>query len=306
MRLTWCHFTALMSLALGGVATADDVVYFDENGGGGNPRGLYTLDTVSGIATLRALVGGAERFFSMTVQPSTGRVFAMQVPGDSILWSIDLDTGATTMIANTFLDTIADITFDPRTGDLYGLERNGAYRIFRLDPVTGASTLVGPTNSGARTGLVFSPVGELFAFALSGELFSVDKSTGATTSIGGGGIPSLIEDAVFTSSGELFVVTWAGEVYEIDPNTGANTFVHATGMGSGLTAIVDITACPCACDFDTSTGVGVCDLIDFTTFAGLFAIGDPCACDLDTSTGPGVCDLIDFTTFAGQFAVGCP
>ena len=66
------------------------------------------------------------------------------------------------------------------------------------------------------------------------------------------------------------------------------------------------SACPCACDFDTSTGAGVCDLIDFTTFAGLFAIGDPCACDLDTSTGQGVCDLIDFTTFAGQFAAGCP
>ena len=32
----------------------------------------------------------------------------------------------------------------------------------------------------------------------------------------------------------------------------------------------------------------------------------PCACDFDTSTGPGVCDLIDFTTFARQFAAGCP
>ena len=67
-----------------------------------------------------------------------------------------------------------------------------------------------------------------------------------------------------------------------------------------------IAACPCACDFDTSTGPSVCDLIDFTTFAGLFATGDPCACDMDTSTGMGVCDLIDFTTFAGQFAAGCP
>ena len=64
--------------------------------------------------------------------------------------------------------------------------------------------------------------------------------------------------------------------------------------------------CPCACDIDISTGVGVCDLIDFTTFAGLFAIGDLCACDFDTGTGIGVCDLIDFTTFAGQFAGGCP
>ena len=67
-----------------------------------------------------------------------------------------------------------------------------------------------------------------------------------------------------------------------------------------------IGVCPCACDFDTSTGSGVCDLVDFVTFAGLFAAADPCACDMDTSTGPGVCDIVDFTTFAGQFAAGCP
>ena len=64
--------------------------------------------------------------------------------------------------------------------------------------------------------------------------------------------------------------------------------------------------CPCACDFDTSTGMGVCDIVDFVTFAGQFAGGDPCACDIDTSTGMGVCDIIDFVTFAGQFAGGCP
>ena len=83
------------------------------------------------------------------------------------------------------------------------------------------------------------------------------------------------------------------------------TYLGGDGNDVVLT-VTDSSFCPCACDFDTSTGQGVCDLIDFTTFAGLFAIGDPCACDLDTSTGQGVCDLIDFTTFAGQFAAGCP
>ena len=76
--------------------------------------------------------------------------------------------------------------------------------------------------------------------------------------------------------------------------------------GAVWVLFLDGVSCPCACNFDTSTGAGVCDLIDFTTFAGQFATGDPCACDIDTSTGVGVCDLIDFTTFAGQFAVGCP
>ena len=71
-------------------------------------------------------------------------------------------------------------------------------------------------------------------------------------------------------------------------------------------SITSGAACPCACNFDTSTGMGVCDLVDFVTFAGQFTVGDPCACDIDTSTGVGVCDLVDFVTFAGQFASGCP
>ena len=79
---------------------------------------------------------------------------------------------------------------------------------------------------------------------------------------------------------------------------------------AGDLLIDNITAegqpCPCACNFDISTGKNICDLIDFVTFAGLFATGDPCACDIDISTGVGVCDLIDFVTFAGQFAAGCP
>ena len=75
---------------------------------------------------------------------------------------------------------------------------------------------------------------------------------------------------------------------------------------TGLTILESRGVCPCACDFDTSTGVGVCDIVDFVTFAGLFAQGDPCACDIDTSTGVGICDIVDFVTFAGQFAAGCP
>ena len=49
-----------------------------------------------------------------------------------------------------------------------------------------------------------------------------------------------------------------------------------------------------------------CDIFDFFCLGSSFVNGEPYACDCDTSTGPGVCDLIDFVTFAGQFAAGCP
>ncbi len=67
-----------------------------------------------------------------------------------------------------------------------------------------------------------------------------------------------------------------------------------------------VGTCPCACDFDTSTGLGVCDVFDFLAFGNLFFAGSPCACDLDTSTGINVCDIFDFLEFGNEFNSGCP
>lgn len=63
--------------------------------------------------------------------------------------------------------------------------------------------------------------------------------------------------------------------------------------------------CGCVCDYDMSTGPGVCDIFDFLAFGNLFANGNPCACDLDQSTGPGVCDIFDFLAFGNLFPQGC-
>ncbi|MCH7961005.1 MAG: hypothetical protein IIC49_01590 [Planctomycetes bacterium] len=65
-------------------------------------------------------------------------------------------------------------------------------------------------------------------------------------------------------------------------------------------------SCPCDCNFDTSTGLGVCDILDFLAFQDGFVGADPCACDRDTSTGAGVCDIFDFLAFQDGFVQGCP
>jgi V8-like Glu-specific endopeptidase len=64
-------------------------------------------------------------------------------------------------------------------------------------------------------------------------------------------------------------------------------------------------ACPCACNFDTSTGNNTCDIFDFLAFQNAFVGGKPCACDIDTSTGQGVCDIFDFLAFQNAFVAGC-
>jgi hypothetical protein len=60
----------------------------------------------------------------------------------------------------------------------------------------------------------------------------------------------------------------------------------------------------CICDtFDTSTGVGVCDIFDFLGFQDAFVGGDPAACGLD---GDPACTVFDFLEFQDLFVAGCP
>jgi hypothetical protein len=233
------------------VATAGDLVYFNETGGaGGSPRELYELDAVSGISTFLANLPGSQRFFGLDVQPSTGTVYGIE-PTASALYVVDVTTGTATLAASTGLNVVTSIAFDPTTGVLYGLGRN-VTSLYTIDPVTGASTVIGNTGGTVRTGLVCSAAGTLYGFSLSGALYTVDKTNASVTPIGGGGGGiGLLEDATFTSAGELFITDYDGQVYEIDPLSGASTLVASTALGNGLLGIVEVGTCGAATAYCT-------------------------------------------------------
>ena len=237
MRTRWIGPLTLLA-ALAAPAQASDLVYFDEDGGGGNPRGLYDLDSTTGISTLRATVGGGERFFTMDTHPTTGVVYGVSVANGS-LWTIDINSGATSYVVGTGIDALGDIAFDPTTGVLYGLGRN-SFILYTIDITTGSYTNIGTTPSNVRTGLCFSPGGQLYACDLGGGLYAVDKTNASTAFVGSSGPgPGLLEDAVYAAAGQIFVTDWDGEVYQIDPGTGARTFIASTAMGGGCLAIIE-------------------------------------------------------------------
>ena len=218
-----------------------DLVYFEENGGGGNPRGLYNFDASTGNSTLRTTVSGAKRYFSFDERPSDGMIFAAEVVTGNALWTIDIDTGGLTFECSHYLDTVADVSFDPATDELYGLMRNAPYGLYTIDPASGGSTFIGYVGNGVRTGMTFAPDGTLYGMTLTGTLYTIDKTTGGTTLIGGSGdYVSTVEDADFTPDGRLFAVDWSGNLVQIDTATGHRTLVGTTGMGTGLTGVLGI------------------------------------------------------------------
>lgn len=213
-----------------------DLVYFEENGSAGVGRGLYDFVSATGTSSLRAPVGGSERLFGLAADTG-GTVFGVD-PGPDNIYVVDLTTGTLTFLVTLVgTSTVADITFDPVSGQLYGAERNAPLRLYTIDLGTGVATTIG-TMTNVRSGLSFAPDGTLYGCALNGTLYRVDPATAAETLIGGGGGPTLVEDATVRADGTIFVTDFGGGLFAIDPATGANTLVGSSGLGSGLLGIV--------------------------------------------------------------------
>lgn len=213
-----------------------DLVYFEENGGAGGVRGLYDFASATGTSTLRTPVGGSERLFGLAADPG-GSVFGVD-PLSRNLYLVDLAAGTLTFLVTLVgTSTVADITFDPVSGQLYGAERNAPLRLYTIDLGTGVATTVG-TMSSVRSGLAFAPDGALYGCALNGTLYGIDPLTAAETLIGGGGGPTLVEDAAVRADGTIFVTDFGGGLFAIDPATGANTPIGNSGLGTGLLGIV--------------------------------------------------------------------
>lgn len=90
-------------------------------------------------------------------------------------------------------------------------------------------------------------------------------------------------------------------------STLAGTRGGASEMIFEVATLGCITVCPCACNFDTSTGIDVCDIFDFLNFQNAFVAGEDCACLYDNSGSiGGICDIFDFLEFQLDFIAGCP
>jgi hypothetical protein len=212
-----------------------DLVYFEENGGATGGRGLYDFCSAAGTSALRAAVGGSQRLFGLATAAGGG-VLGVDPTTDSI-YGVDLATGTLTfVVALVGTSTVANITFQPVSGQLYGCERNAPYRLYTIDLVTGVATTVG-TLSTVRTGLAFASDGTLYGCTLNGTLYRIDPLTAAETLVGGGGGPSLLEDATVRGDGTIFATDFDGDLFSIDRVTGTNTLLGTSGLGNGLLGI---------------------------------------------------------------------
>ena len=217
----------------------DSGTYYVSNG-----LSLFTVDSGTGAATLIGPHGVP--IAGIAFGPAVACMIGLDLT--SSLYDISAADGSGSNVRLSTQGQLGGLAL-AADGTLYATRISGNGELYTLDIVTGAATLVGATTIGVgEGGLDFHPSsGELYAAngsigAISGQLYTINTSTGFATPIG-----QILDEFLnpidssalaFDSLGNLYVLKTGTvpELYEVDPtDASVISMVPITGFPPGLT-----------------------------------------------------------------------
>jgi len=217
--------------------------------GPGTLAGTTTQNALNGVATFGDLsINKIANAYTLTASPAGGlpaatssafNIDTFYVDGQGNFGTLDLASGTLTQIGAATLPSSTGIDLTPGL-QIYAY--NGSNQLLQITPSTGAATLIGngsitnQTTTGALTN------GSYFGIdAVTGNVYSIDLGTGATTQVGhsstGVAVPSgcSLETSLSGSANTLYyTVGYSGAscgapmpdtLYQIDPTSGATTLI---------------------------------------------------------------------------------
>lgn len=215
--------------------------------GNGSLSSLYTVDPTNANATLvgPVMVGASGVVITgLAFHPTTGVLYGVtgsEYEPSRQLVTIDLLTAAATSLGTigaVRFDNASDITF-ASGGALFGWTVRGG-PLVSIDPNTAGRTVIGSAMNGTQSnGLAFTPDGTLYLAGpdAPGDLYTVDFSTGAITSVATfssvplnfGAVNAMTSDA----SGLLYATGRGSgaQLVTIDPNTAIMTSMGVFSFG---------------------------------------------------------------------------
>jgi len=209
-------------------ATADSI-YVESKG-----TTLYVIDSNTGASTRIGLYGKAG-VLSQAFSPA-GTLYAVSRGGAAALaqlLTVDLNTGAATVIGNTGVQVEA-LAFTP-DGTLYAANFN-TNDLYTLNLSTGAATFVGHLGFSSIMDMAWDPISStMYAVAsdcATSHLYSINLISGAGTLVTDLDNSCLMTLAI-DSSNRLLTTDFSdpnSPLYQIDPITGSLTNLGPTGL----------------------------------------------------------------------------
>jgi hypothetical protein len=176
--------------------------------------------------------------------PSAATVFAADFDGNNVFYAIDNDaatlntvdltTGAFTLVGNSMAFT--DMAFDYTTNTMYAIDYDDVALtndLYTVDLATGAATLVGSSTGGLIISMACDGNGDLYGFEIQlDEIVSINKTTGARTSIGAAGFDGNYAQSMAwdPASNIIYMAAYnntasQGQLRVVDIATGATSLV---------------------------------------------------------------------------------
>lgn len=221
-------------LSLGGILLATSASLAAQSTSGylvdSNLDQLFSVDLATGAATLIAgtLNNGLDTPAGLTWRQATQELWTIDLNGGEV-GTIDVLTGTFTAVFQTSLSGWQDIAWDAGNQVFFLANQNG--NNYRLDPLTGTTTLLGAAGVSLITSLDIDATGALVGIDFNGAVVSVDKATGAATTLSTtlGGFQGLGIDQ--TTGVWYGANTNTDALHTIDPLTGVNAVVGPNGAG---------------------------------------------------------------------------
>ncbi len=211
-------------------------------------QNLYTANQTTGALTL---VGNTGRDISDLTSDNNNRLWGADPTGNRLLRLNPANASIISDIAITGANTIVSLAYDDTTGTLFGnttvLNSAGSSALYTTNTASGAATLIGNLTTSEVYGLGFNTSGQLYGWdAVTGSLYTIDKTTGLMTSMGATTPNTSMFDVAFRLEDDILFASNAGAIQleTVNPGTGVPTLVGLYGVGvvnvAGLAFLSDI------------------------------------------------------------------
>lgn len=224
---------------------------------------------------------------SLTPAAATPVVYQINVDANPTSFgSTDLGTLTYTQTAT---ESILLLGLASANGELFAAGYNStpqSQTLYQIGPTTGAETAL-PSPSGFAYVELGSTLNGLYGMDASGNLYSVDATTGAGTLIGDTGLtPAKFVSSLSNGSDTLYLADSNGDLYTLNTTNGSPTLVGFLGTAPRLGNAIPL-------------GMSALDFVGGTLYAEEGQPGSNVAYTVNTSTGAA-------TVLAGGFIPGNP
>lgn len=194
---------------------------------------LVSIDPNTLVITPVGPLGTSFNFGGLAYDPFTETLYMIGGRGNNALYTVNITTGAATLVGSHGVTDLLGLEFDTSTGTLYASQFSRGSSIYTLNPTTGAATLLGNPGIGLG-GLAYDSARDILVGVNdgNGDLYSINRSTGALTLLFNGPSNNNSGLAYDPLLDRLWNIDWSGNLFYYSPSNGYARTTALTGLGS--------------------------------------------------------------------------